>query len=364
MVDHIVSIDAGNGGTNGVLARATGYKSVYFPSVRAVATGDSLGLGSQFEIQYEYVDWGQHRYVVGDDVVHVSRRGIERHQGAFRYGDEFHEFLVTVALARLGVSSGTVDLTLFAPPGMYANAKEAIEQRFWNNGGKTRIKLKSDVEERSWTYEKITVWPEGIGAAACFVVDDEGRMIPDNDVLSGQTVVLDMGMHTLDALQMSDGNFNPESLATATWENGGLKVHLLEPILRQVKKADDDFALLTLDDIDEVIRNAVIKQDYKLRVAGKEIELKEAIEKYAERYSEWVANNIIDGVFNGLRGFKSAILVGGGARLTAPHLAKWYPNKLLRFDENEATKDIDPVDANAVGGIRLAKMRLNQPELK
>ena len=131
-----------------------------------------------------------------------------------------------------------------------------------------------------------------------------------------------------------------------------------------MKKADDDFALLTLDDIDDVIRNAILKQDYKLRVAGKEIELKEAIDKYAERYSEWVANNIIDGVFNGLRGFKSAILVGGGARLTAPHLSKWYPNKLLRFDENEATKLIDPVDANAVGGIRLAKMRLNQPEAK
>ena len=141
MVDHIVSIDAGNGGTNGVLARAIGYKSVYFPSVRAVATGDSLGLGSQFEIQYEYVDWGEHRYVVGDDVVNVSRRGIERHQCAFRNGDEFHEFLETVALARLGVSSGTVDLTIFAPPGMYANAKDAIEKRFWNNSGKKLVKL-------------------------------------------------------------------------------------------------------------------------------------------------------------------------------------------------------------------------------
>jgi hypothetical protein len=363
MVDHIVSVDAGNGGTNAVLARATGYKRVYFPSVRAVATGDTLGLGKQFELEYEYVDWGAHRYVVGDDVIHVSRRGIERHQGALRYGDEFHEFLVTVALARLGVSSGAVDLTVFAPPGLYATSKERIEERFTLNDGKTQIKLRGDDEFREWRYEKITVWPEGIGAAACFVIDDNGQMIPDNDVLSGQTVVLDMGMHTLDALQMSDGNFNPESLATATWENGGLKVHLLEPILRQVRKLDDDFGLLTLDDIDVVVRRGILQGDYTLRVAGKELDLKPAIDKYAERYSEWVANNIIDGVFNGLRGFKSAILVGGGAVLTEPHLSSWYEDKFLRFDRNSATKGIDPVDANAVGGIRLAKMRINQPQM-
>ncbi len=362
MVDHIVSIDAGNGGTNGVLARASGYKSVYFPSVRAAATGDTLGLGSQFEMEYEYVDWSGHRYVVGDDVISVSRRALERHQGALRYGDEFHEFLVAVAIGKLGVTDGAVDLTVFAPPGIYAKAKESIEDRFGQNDSQAQIKFRGDEETRLWRYEKITVWPEGIGAAACFVIDDEGRMIPDNDVLSGDTIVLDMGMHTLDALQMSDGNFNPESLATATWENGGLKVHLLEPMLRQVRKTDDDFAMRTVDDIDEVVRRGILQNDHKLRVAGKEMDLKKALDKYSERYSEWIANNIIDGVFNGLRGFKSAILIGGGARLTESHLTKWYPDKLLRFDQNDATKGIDPVDANAVGGIRLAKMRINNPQ--
>ena len=230
MVDHIVSVDAGNGGTNGVLAKGKGYQKVYFPSVRAAASGDSLGL-AQFEMDYEYVDWGEHRYVVGDDVGRVSRRGVERHQGAFRYGDEFHEFLVTVAVGRLGITEGTVDLTLFAPPGMYANAKSSIEERFKRNEGKTSIKFKNDAEARSWKYKNVTIWPEGIGAAACFVINDEGQRIENAEVLSGDTVVLDMGMHTLDALQMSNGNFNPESLATATWENGGFKVHLLEPIL-------------------------------------------------------------------------------------------------------------------------------------
>jgi hypothetical protein len=121
-------------------------------------------LGGQFELEYEYIDWGEHRYVVGDDVTRISRRGIERHQGAFRYGDEFHEFLVTVAIGRLGIEKGIVDLTLFAPPGMYTNAKESIEGRFGRNDSVTGIKFKSDKTPRKWEYKNITVWPEGIGA--------------------------------------------------------------------------------------------------------------------------------------------------------------------------------------------------------
>lgn len=358
MADHIVSVDAGNGGVNAVRANTSSYKKIYFPSVRAAATGDSLGLGSQFELEYEYVDWGSHRYVVGDDVIRISRRGIERHQGAFRYGDEFHQFLVAVAIAQLGVKKGTVDLTLFAPPGLYAEAKTLIEERFGEKNGLVTISFKSDKKPRQWQYESITVWPEGIGAAACFAIDDKGNMNV-NDTLSGESIILDMGMYTLDVLQMSDGNFNPESLSTATWEGQGIRTHILDPVLRQVKKHGEDFSLLTLDDIDAVLRNGLETGDYTLRVAGLEVNLKSAIDKYAQRYAEWIANNIVDGTFNGLRGIKSAILVGGGAVLTESHLSKWYHEKLLRFDNNPATKGIAPVDANAVGGIRLAKMRLN-----
>lgn len=165
-------------------------------------------------------------------------------------------------------------------------------------------------------------------------------------------------MYTLDVLQMSDGNFNPESLSTATWEGQGIKTHILDQVLRQVKKHGEDFSLLTIDDIDAVLRSGLETGDYTLHVAGLEIDLQAIFEKYASRYAEWIANNIIDGNFNGLRGIKSAILVGGGAVLTESYLAKWYHDKLLRFDKNPATKGIAPVDANAVGGIRLAKMRL------
>jgi hypothetical protein len=123
MSDHIVSVDAGNGMVNAVLSRPNGkVKSVSFLSVRAAATGDSLGL-SDFELAYTTYDWNGFRYVVGDDVTRVTRRHLERHTGQNRYGNELHAFLIAVALAKLGIKKGTVDLTVFCPPGMFREAR-------------------------------------------------------------------------------------------------------------------------------------------------------------------------------------------------------------------------------------------------
>ncbi len=356
MSDHIASVDAGNGGTNGILAGKNGrYKSHYEPSVRAAATGDSLGLGKEFEVQYSYVDWGGHRYVTGDDVIRVTRRGLERHQGALRYGDEFHQFLVANSLAKLGVKKGTVDLTLFAPPGLYLEAKKRIQSFFVEH--EVAIQLKKDRKPRVWTYDNITVWPEGIGAAACFIIDKDGNLV-DTDILSGETVVLDLGMYTLDALRLQDGNFNPESLEHATWQNGGIGVHVLQPILRVVKKQSPDFAHTTVDDIDAVLRHGLAGNGYELRVAGLEVNLEPLFDKYNERYASWIANNIIDGVFDGLRGIKAAILVGGGEPLVEKWLREWYGDKILNRKKHPTTRRIQPVDMNAVGGLRFALMRL------
>ena len=217
MADFLASVDAGNGGTNAVLVKGRGKpKRYYEPSVRAVATGDSLGLGKDLEIQYDYVDWYGHRYVTGDDVVRVTRRNLERHLGTNRYGNEFHQFLVATALAKLGVTEGTVALTAFAPPGVYNEVSTLMQARFLEQGGEVDIRLKGDKQHRVWYYDSVTVWPEGIGAAACYILDDKGEMV-ENDVLAGDTVLLDLGVYTLDALKLVDGNFNPEALEHATW---------------------------------------------------------------------------------------------------------------------------------------------------
>jgi hypothetical protein len=373
MADYIVSADAGNGGTNVVMAKQNGgYKRFYEPSVRAIATGDSLGLGKDFEVQYTYVDWYGNRYVTGDDVLRITRRGLERHMGANRYGDEFHQFLVANALARMGVKTGTVDLTLFAPPGLFASVKDQIAERFMEHDGAVRIKLKGDRKPREWHYSDVNVWPEGLGAAMCFVVDDSGEMVGD-DLLKGDIVILDVGAFTLDALKLTDGDFNPESLEHATWENAGVNTHVREPLLRMLHKRDDDFKILTVDDMDAVIRRGYMEDNFTLSVAGKEVNLASVMEGHTERYADWIANNIIDGVFNGFRGIKVAILVGGGAGMVADKIQYLYgtydsrnPNKagkILNPKKHGLTKKVHPVDMNAVGGLRFALMRQKQSDL-
>jgi len=360
LTDYIASVDAGNGGVNAVIAakNKSGYKAYYEPSVRAAATGDSLGLGPDWEMEYTYVDWNGHRYITGDSVTKVTKRGLERHIGSNRYGNEFHQMLVAKALAELGVKSGEVDLTLFAPPGLFVEARSAMIERFLTDPP-VSIKLKGDKETREWSYKSITVWPEGIGAAACFVIDKNGKYL-NNDILSGDTVILDAGAHTLDALKMSDGNFNPEGLETATWEAGGVDVHLRQPILRAVKKQAADFANLTVDDVDRVIRGGLVSGDYTLRAGGLEVDIEPLVKKYAERYAEWTANNICDGVFGGFKGIKSVILVGGGAVLVEDHLKEWYGDKILDRKKHAETKKLHPVDMNAIGGLRFAQMRQKQ----
>lgn len=368
MVDYTVSADAGNGGSNVVMAKANGLKTYYEPSVRAIATGESLGLEG-FELQYEYVDWYGNRYITGDDVLQGMRRGVERHMGANRYGDEFHQFLVANALARMGVKKGDVDLTLFAPPGLYGTARQEIRDRFLENGGKVEIKLKSDKRSREWRYANVNVLPEGIGAAMCLMFDDDGNL-EDPDVLNGSVVVLDIGAFTLDALQLRDGNFDPESLEFATMENEGVNTHVRRRLLRMLQKHDEDFSTLDVDDIDLLLRRGYTTGDFTVHVAGKELNVEKAVFNVAERYADWIANNVIDGVFNGLRGIKTMILVGGGAVMVGDKLMELYGpydptrpdkgGKILDARKHPTTKKIHPADMNAVGGLRYALMLQRQ----
>lgn len=358
MADHIISADAGNGGTNVVLAKnGGGYSRYYEPSVRAITTGDSLGLG-QFELDYSYVDWYGNRYVTGDDVLRVTRRGLERHMGAGRYGEEFHRFLVAVGIAKLGVKSGSVDLTVFAPPGLFRDVKDSIIESFSGQLAHVKISLKGDKKPREWTYENVTVLPEGIGATACFALDEQGKAT-HSETLKGDVVVLDIGAYTLDALKFQDGNFNADMLEYATLENGGVNTHVREPILRKIHQQGSDFKVATLDDVDAVLRRGLLEGDYTFTSAGRELKLETLFQRHYERYADWIANNVCDGVFNGFRGIKSVILIGGGAVMVEERLRGLYPDKILDRKQHPSTKKIHPVDFNAVGGLRLAHLRLN-----
>lgn len=360
--DYLAVDDGGNGGNKlDLLEIATGKtKQTYEASVRAVATGDTLGMeDGMAEIKYQYIDWYGSRYVTGDDVIRVTRRGLERHMGANRYGEEFHRFLVASALAKAGVKEGAVDLTLFAPPGMYKEAREKILNGFQQNDGKVEIKLKNDKKPRQWRYSNVRVMPEGIGVAAAFMFNKSGEYV-GGDIFAGENIILDPGAYTLDAIKLVDGSFNPESLEHATIENGGVNTHVREPLLRLIHKQSDDFKVVTIDDVDLVLRRGLIQGNWTLEIAGKELNLESAAKKLFVRYADWVANNVCDGVFNGFRGIKSVIIASGGQSMIGDQLAALYPGKILEQNKFAHVKGISPVFLNAVGGMRFALMQMKQ----
>ena len=360
MTDYIASVDAGNGITNAIVSdlKSNRVRSVDFPSVRAQAKGGGLNLGKQFEMQYTYVDWEKRRYIVGDDVTRVTKDGLERHMHRNRYGEEFHQFLVSVALSKLGVKHNRqVDLTVFCPPGLYNDHRKSIENNFLNST--PVIHMKGKKTPFKWRYNRVTVWPEGLGALACFVLNDQGSFYASN-VLAGSCVLLDIGAYTLDSLLLYDGNFNPESLETATWEKDGINDRVLVNVLRDVKQVGGaDFTNMTIEDIDQVIRAGLVGGDYVLSVAGKDIDIQESLEFHSQEYARWIANNVIDTKFDGLVGISSLIIVGGGEPLVTKHLSNAYSkDKIVNRKKHETTKKVHPIHMNTVGGHRLALMEL------
>jgi hypothetical protein len=351
MADFIASIDAGSGGVNAVLLAGKKRTTFYMPSCRAPVTGATLG--SDFEeVKYNYADWYGQRYVFGDDTLKVTRRRIEHHIGTGRYGNEFHQFLIAVALTQMGVKSGTVDLTLFAPPGIYKEAKEQMVKAL--KGETVKIQLRGDKKPREWTYENVSVVPEGIGAAACFVLDEKGKPAP-NPLFSGDVIIMDGGVWTLDVLLVQNGVFNPETLQHATWKNDGLDSHIRQPLLRSIHGKGGDFAVVTVDDVDVLLRDYAASGTAVLEVAGKEADLTSAIRKLADRYAEYISNSILDHHFSGLAGIRSALVIGGGAFFTTKALQDFYPDKIVDFEQY----GLSPVIINAEGGLRLAQRRTN-----
>lgn len=343
-----ISVDAGNGGVNAV----TGKADCYFPSVRSVATGDRLDI-SLMQMDTVWHRWGGAGWYIGDDVARMGVSSPERHQGANRYGNEFHQHLVAHACAKLGAGlkgKTEIGLTLFAPPGLYNEVSAVIQRNFMENDGAVEIHYSNEDKPRKWNYTSVTVWPEGIGAAAALMFDHNGQ--PKwSELFRGQFALLDGGIHTLDSIVLSDGDFNPETLQHATWANDGLRKHILDPILRDIRKRGGDFSGVTLDHIDAALRDP----EHKVRITSTVvIPIGPALKSYGERYAGWVANTIIDPVLNGLNGYSGLALVGGWTDIVEPHLRKWYGDKIFDRTQHTFASKIHPAYWNSYGGAVLA----------
>lgn len=368
MYTHIASTDAGNGGVNTAVLKA-GQKAQnptfdYFPSVRAVVRGKSLGLGAELEHQYSAVEWGGQKYIVGDDCVRVSRQGLDRYIGQDRYGSEHHQFLVLTALARVGVGLKTpanVALSLFCPPEYFADQKEAIRAAF---EGKTYRFTYAD-KPHVITIGKVFVIPEGQAAMFCFNLNPDGTPNQQN-ALTGDALFLDSGVFTLDCVLVRDGKVSPEH--TFSLPNAGLNQFVRVPLMLAAQGAGRDFQAVNEDDIDQLIRAYAAATDDAGRIeasilsyGGYTVDLYGPMQNAIQTYANWIVANAISH-FDGLRGIRHVVLLGGGASLITPYFADWYPDKVKNSSTppHYAVAKIAPHNMNVVGGLRVALAKAGQ----
>jgi hypothetical protein len=353
---QIAASDTGNGNVNAMLAKSK--KSISFPSIRARVTSKELNIGKGFEVDYTWAEWQGNRYAVGDDALTLNRQGIDRHMGAARYGGEHHRFLTAYALARLGVKSGSVDLTLTLPPAMLNDLKKPVMDAYTKQP--VHITLKGDKKPREWRYDSVTIWPEGFAAVGCFMFDSAGAKSALAAKLSGDVVLLDCGAYTANVFRLHDGTFNPADLPFASIPNGGGNTHIRLQLLEWVQGGGGDLAGVTLDDIDRVIRLGSVSGDYKLTFGRAEVDLKEMLDYLSQQYADWLANNALDTRFDGLRDINAILVLGGNAPYVMPHLQEWYNGKVIEYTSWREFAGLHPADLNAAGSIRLALARQNK----
>lgn len=356
----LASIDPGNGGTKGVRASVNGVPTFdYFPSVRARSMAIELENAGIKQLKYETYDWQGQRYVVGNDVVNVTDRGLERHQGYYRYGNEFHMFLTAVSLARLGVPNGEIILTLFAPPGYYNDARKNIKKAF--EGQTLRLASNKGKRQHEWDVVSVNVLPEGVGAVGCVAFDQTGQPV-ETDLLNGKVGFIDVGSYTVDTLILYNGSLSQENMQRATLDDNGIFAHIIEPILANIHAQGHDFRGVTPDAIDMLLQS---KKPRILEYGGYEIDLTDDIDAAYSRYANWISNNVIDTELGGFSSFARAFLVGGGDKGIQPALVKIHGHydpdkprteqkgKIVKATKNTTFFGIFPAYWNAVGGLRM-----------
>ena len=347
----LVAVDAGNGITNAAKDTKNGYELVAFPSGRAEISGDTLDTGN--EMEFEWFEWNGTKYAVGDEALNASGRYI-RPIGRDRYGEEFHQFLVAVACCQLGIKKGGIDLTLFAPTENFRERRAKMEANFLQNGGQVSMRVKVERSIRKFNYDTVRVLPEGLAAAFCFTMDEKGNSTND-DTLAGDVLIVDIGAYTLDVIYLINGQFNVEYLDKSSYAKFGLFDTVYSKISNKVNSMGRDWSTKNDNDIDATIRQGIATGDYSISSAGKSIDLKPMLTHNVQRYTDAVINDVFERHYDGLRGIKSMILVGGGADLMELYFKDTYGNKVVNSNTHPRTRDIGAVYMNAVGGLRSAK---------
>jgi len=358
---NYVSIDAGNGFTNAATLKGKSVKTVGFPSIRAMSRADDFDIEGFGSVNYPIYNWQGLRYVVGDDASLISLDSVESHRGYNRYGNEMQRFFMAVAMYQLGLKSSDIDLTMFVPPSLLIEQKDTILSRFEDVNNQLAILPEGERKPIIYNLVNINIVPEGIGAATCFMLDKRGKPSQSASELSGNVLFVDIGMYTTDVVLLQNGAFNRESLSTATSEGFGIADRILSPLAEEVRKKAADFSAINLYDIDRALRNGLKTGEFTVSSGLSNIDIEERFNAYKGAFSNAVAD-LLDSQYSSLRNVQKVVLVGGGATFINDLLAETYPNRTATLENYSSMKDVSPLEANVIGGLRLSLMKQLQTE--
>lgn len=182
----------------------------------------------------------------------------------------------------------------------------------------------------------------------------------DQTPLIGDTLLLDSGVYTLDCVYIKDGKVSPEQ--TFSLQDKGLDYFIRKPLMQAAHESGRDFSGVTEDDIDVLIRSFASAADERgqqtacaLNHGGYVVDLYPVMTRAISSYVNWIGNNILPR-FDGLRGVKHVVLIGGGASLITPLLCDLYPEKIKNSSTppHYALSRIAPHNLNVIGGLRVA----------
>ncbi len=356
---YLAVVDAGHGETYAItydLAKRKRSESS-FPTVRAMTAGETLGLGKDQEHTTKWTEWNGVKYNMGFEAL-LNRNNLEVHEGANRYGNEFHAHMVAAALAEAGLKSTTVDLVVFCPPKMYHNPtiKQRIEDTF-AIGNSLEIKVRGDKQPRVYEITRLTIRVEGLMSAFALVSDEKGHLVT-NDLMNSM-LIADLGNKTADFAEIVSGRYNLTDLEIATFDKAGIGDRLLSPLLKDLKKAESSFDALTTTDLDRFIRcatNGYIVIDYAGFNNNDEMTryVTERYHFWRRNYAEYITNRILDSEFDGMRKFAHTLMIGGGYHLAGDMFRSIYGDKILDTSTIPNVKNILPWQWNAEAAMRAA----------
>jgi hypothetical protein len=195
------------------------------------------------------------------------------------------------------------------------------------------------------------VYPEGSGAAACYFLNDAGRIV-NPQFASGRTGVVDGGWRTVDAV-IFDGVTLLENTATSLTNS-------ISGVYQLVQRwAMEDFGEHW--DENEVERN--IRNGYAvLRETKDRVDLADWKDDLGMRLADLIVTDVFEKQWNGLGDVDRVILAGGVSYMVARHLKDRYPAVVKLREEFAHTAELPYELMNAAGHIRLLKAQRLQAE--